>query len=79
MTTSFPAWFLEGDLGALDELEQVGGRIDVYGGVIDGNRLAALLEVALLGRSCEFIAAYIAHVLAVLGATPLGRHEGPRG
>ena len=71
--------FLEGDLGALNELEQVGGRMDVFGGVKDANRLAAPLVVALLGGTCESLAAYAAHVLAMLGTTPLVHNEGPRG
>ena len=71
--------FREYVTGALDELEQVGGRIDVLGGVIDCNRLAAPLVVALLSSSREFLAAYPAHVLAMLGATLLVRYEGPRG
>ena len=34
--------------GALDELEQVGGRIDVLGGVVDGNRPASISSLMLV-------------------------------
>ena len=71
--------FGESVSGDLCELSQVRGRIDVFGGVIDDNRLAAPLVVALLASISQYLATYITHVLGVLGATPLGRHEGPRG
>ena len=71
--------FGESVSGDLLELEQVGGRIDVFLSFVDGNRLAPLLVVALLASSRQFLAAYPAHVLNELGATPLGSHERPRG
>ena len=71
--------FGESVSGDLRELSQVGGRIDVFDGIIYGNRLAAPLVVALLASSRQFLPAYIAHVLNELCATPLGRHEGVRG
>jgi hypothetical protein len=71
--------FGESVSGDLLELEQVGGRTDVFLSFIDGYRLAPLLVVALLAGSRQFLAAYPAHVLNELGATSLGAHEGPRG
>ena len=71
--------FRESVSGDLLELEQVGGRTDVFLSFIDGNRLAPLLVVALLASSLQFLPAYIAHVLNELGATSLGSHEESRG
>ena len=71
--------FRESVSGDLLELEQVGGRTDVFLSFIDGYQLAPLLVVALLTSSRQFLDAYPAYVLNKLGATSLGSHEGPRG
>jgi hypothetical protein len=71
--------FLEFESGALHELEQVRGLINVFGSFNDRNRLAPLLVVVLLLCSRQLPTAYSAGVLAMLRATPLRRHERPRG
>ena len=71
--------FLEFESGALHELEQVRGLINVFGSFNYRNRLAPLLVVVLLLCSRQLPTTFDAGVLTMLRATPLGWHERPRG
>ena len=70
--------FLEIESGALHELEQVRGLINVFSYFNYRNRLEPLLVVVLLLCSLQLPTAFHALVLKMLRSTPLGWHERPR-